>query len=334
MPHQSDEATDLRFLAISMFLIKGKIQISPDASNAVEALSNYPNTDHEDDRMRMYRPTVRAMENAFVDESDFKFSKDFWEQIGMITKCEPLGIVHDENDTNYDAFIDEFQTALDFVTKSYKSLSLSNDRFDVIVGSVTYALRIFVEVYKQSLGNGILGRHGIRTIIEIYIILKYLLKRESEIPSIWEEYKLYGISKYKLVLLKARENHLDKSAHFFPPIAQAIVNEIKWEEFIDVDLKYFDKQGIREKSIEAGEKYLFDLFYDYDSSFAHGLWGSIRETSMLTCESVSHPNHLVPDIFMMQSLPDVLADCFNTMKKLQELLQDNYSFPDSLGGAE
>jgi hypothetical protein len=39
----------------------------------------------------------------------------------------------------------------------------------------------------------------------------------------------------------------------------------------DPEEPYFDKQGIREKSIEVGEKLLFDLFYDYDSNFAHGL---------------------------------------------------------------
>ena len=267
------------------------------------------------------------MENAFIDESDYGFSKTFWERIGMITKCEPMGMVHNENNTNYDTFISQFQSALEYSLKTHKSTSLADDRFDVIVGSITYALQIFVEVYGNSLGNGILGRHGMRTIAEIYIILKYLLKREASNPSIWQEYKLYGISKYKLVLLKARENQVADSAHFVPSVADMLVNEIKWEEFIDIDLKYFDKQGIREKSIEAGEKHLFDIFYDYDSNFTHGLWGAIREASMLTCNTASHPNHIIPDIFMLQTLPDVITDCFEMMSKILELLQENYPFP-------
>ena len=118
--------------------------------------------------------------------------------------------------------------------------------------------------------------------------------------------------------------------HFVPPVADVIVNEIMWEEFIDVDLKYFDKLGIREKSIEVNEKYLFDLFYDYDSSFAHGLWGAVREASMLKCDNASHQYHIIPDTHLVQTLPDVKADCYDTMKKLLFLLKQNYDFPEEL----
>jgi hypothetical protein len=241
-----------------------------------------------------------------------------------------MGMAHKENEFDYRSFIKKVQKILEYVLNSYKQDSLSDDKFDVILGSFVYALKVFSEVNDKSLGNSVLGRHGVRTIIEIFIILKYLLKRESENPDIWEEYKLYGIGKYKLILLKARENDLAETAHFVPYIADMLVNEIKWEEFMDVDLKYFDKQGIREKSIEVGEKNLFDLFYDYDSSFAHGLWGAIRETSMLKCDNASHRYHTVPDIQLAQTLPDVKSDCFGTMKKLLELLKQNYSFPDEL----
>ncbi|MUL36586.1 DUF5677 domain-containing protein [Gloeocapsopsis dulcis] len=329
-PHQSNEATDLRFLTLELHIFAGRIHISKDAPNALEALSIYPYTSHDDERMKMYRPTIRAMEGSFGENEDGEFTSEFWKKIGMITRCNPTRIMHDENTFNYQPFIEQYRKVLEYVTNSYKTESLLDDRFDVIIGSITYALRLFSEIYDNNLGNGILGRYAIRTIIEILIILKYLLKRENDHPKIWEEYKLYGISKYKLVLLKARENELEESAHFVPPLVDMLVNEIKWEEFIDVDLKYFDKQGIREKSIEVGEKYLFDLFYDYDSSFAHGLWGAIRETSMLKCNNASHQYHIVPDIFGVQNLPDVKADCRSIMMRLLDLLKQNYEIPETL----
>lgn len=328
---QSNAATDLRFLALSLHLFEGRVHIASHLTATAEALSKYPYTSHNDESMRRYRPTIRAMEGGLIGrENDPKFSQDFWNRIGMITRCNPMRIIHKENETDYQLFIKQVQKILEYVLKSYKHESLSSDKFDVIIGSFAYALKVFGEVNDKSLGNSVLGRHAARTIIEILIILKYLLKREGENPNVWEEYKLYGIGKYKLILLKARENNLSETAHFFEPIADALVNEIRWEEFTDVDLKYFDKQGIREKSIEVGEKYLYDLFYDYDSSFAHGLWGAIRETSMLKCDNASHQYHIVPDIQLTQTLPDVKSDCFDTMKKLLYLLKQNYPFPDEL----
>jgi len=155
-------------------------------------------------------------------------------------------------------------------------------------------------------------------------------KKESEKPNIWEEYKLYGIGKYKLILLKSRETNLDKSSHLIPPIIDALVNEIKWEEFTDVDLKYFDKQSIREKSIEVDEKELYDLYYDYDSNFSHGLWGAIRESTMLHCNNATHMYHSMPDINLNQQLPDVKSDSSIIIKKIFLLLKNNYEFPKSL----
>lgn len=327
-PPQSNEATDLRFLALSLLILNGNIIFAQGMDLPVKAFQEYPYTDHEDTKMRSYRPTIRSMEGIGFTECDIQFNSKFWRDIGMITPCNPIMIKFDENLEDYNEFISECQKVIEYVLITNKEKSLSEDRFDVIIGSVNYALKIFIEINSKSLGNSILGRHGIRTIIEIYIILKYLIKREADKPNIWEEYKLYGISKYKLILLKARESNLDKTSHFIPPIAEALVNEFKDEEFIDVDLKYFDKQGIREKSIEVGEKELYDLFYDYDSSFSHGLWGSIRESTMLHCNNPDHLYHSIPDIYSNQQLPDVKSDSIKIMKKLFILLAETFDIPD------
>lgn len=332
-PSQSFEATDLRFLALVLLLFAGRLKFATHLAEHTKFLQEYPHTDHEDEKMRVYRPTVRSMEGnvgmILVEDTQFNFK--FWRDIGMITPCNPMVIKFDENPENYDEFISDCRRVLEYVLVTNKDKSLADDKFDVIIGSINYALKIFIEIDNKSLGNSILGRHGIRTIIEIYIILKYLLKIEPEKPNIWKDYKFYGISKYKLVLLKAREREteLDKTSHFILPIADVIVNETMFEEFIDVDLKYFDKQGIREKSIYVGEKYLYDLFYDYDSSFSHGLWGAIRESTMLHCNNSSHHYHCIPDIHSNQSLSDVKSDCVKIMKKLFSILADIFEMPDS-----
>ncbi len=332
-PSHADETTDLRFLALSLSLFSDKLCIAENLTMTIEALKKYPYTEHSDEKMKAYRPIIRSMEggqSGFLGNRNRDFCEKFWRDIGMITSCKPMSIVFDQNENDYKDFIEHFQKILEYILHSNKEKSLSDDKFDVIVGSITYALKIFIEMTEKSLGNSILGRHGVRTIIEVLIILKYLLKRESANPNIWEEYKLYGMSKYKLILLKARETDIEKTAHFIPPVADALVNEIRWEEFIDIDLKYFDKQNIREKSKDVGEKELFDLFYDYDSSFAHGLWGAVRESAMLRCDNATHQYHAVPDINANQSLSDTKADSFRMMQKLLSLLTGIYDVPKEL----
>lgn len=326
-PPQSDEATDLRYLAVSLLLFSGRLHINRSLEIAIKALTEYPYTEHDDEKMRAYRPTVRSLEGMSFPDEKAHSNYEFWRDIGMITPCNPMVIKFDGDMEDHDEFIGECRKVLEYILSANKEKSLLDEKFDVIIGSISYALKIFDEIREKALGNSILGRHGLRTIIEIYIILKYLLKREAGKPNIWEEYKLYGISKYKLVLLKAREAKLDKSSHFMEPIVDALVNEIKWEEIIDIDLKYFDKQGIREKSIEVGEKELYDLFYDYDSSFSHGLWGSIRESAMLHCNNAAHQYHSVPDIYSSQELPNVNPDTIEIMKKLFSLLSEIYGIP-------
>lgn len=120
--------------------------------------------------------------------------------------------------------------------------------------------------------NSISGRGCVRALIEDYIMMKYLVKNESSHNNIWHEYQLYGIGAYKLVLARYRESNQKKSP-FDAKYIEALVNEFKYEEFIDMDTKYFDNQNIRLKAESVGEKDLWALYYDYYSSFEHGLWG-------------------------------------------------------------
>lgn len=325
-PHQSHAATDLRYLAVCSLVFGDKLHVASSMTTGAQALKEYASTDHTEEKMRSYRPSIRSMEGvtSAMEGHSNNSTQIFWRTIGMITACNGMILQFAENPNGYTDLIASYRDTLRITFLQNKELSLDSPRFDVIMGSVVYALKLFAEIAEKDLGNSILGRHAVRTLVEILIILKYLLKKETDEPQIWENYKVYGISKYKLVLLKARETEARPSSHFVPAIAEVLVNEIRWEEFIDIDLKYFDQVGIREKSIEAGEKELYDLLYDYDSSFAHGLWGSIRESAMLHCSNPNHRYHSVPDINSEQFLPDVKSDCAMVLEKLLRILTESY----------
>ena len=328
MPAQSNEATDLRFLAMSLQIFSGKLYLAESMEHIATVFQEYAYTDHSDEKMRSYRPTIRSMEGVeFEDYDNSKFINYFWSELGMVTECKPMCIHFEEEVANNDEYINDSEKVLDYLLVTNKGLSLSDHKFEVLLGKVTYALKIFKEIVNCNLSNKILGRHALRSIIEIYIIVKYLLKMESEKPDIWREYKYYGISKYKLILLKVREITSPESLHFEPKLLDLLVNEKLWEEFIDVDLRYFDQLGIREKSIAVEEKELYDISYDYDSSYAHGLWGAIRESSMLSCDNPAHRYHNVPDIYSDQNLISVKPDCIKILNKCFSILNDVYTIP-------
>lgn len=275
-PHQSYEATDLRFLAIIFQVMIGKIKIFEGLTCTIDALRNYPYTPHDDEKMRIYRPTIRSLEGCDFEDPNKCFLDYFWREIGKMSECKPVFIDFGEEDPVSRDYLIDTMNALEFVQVSNKEKAITEAKFAVIIGSANYAIKVFKEVIDHNLTNEILGRHAIRTIIEVYIMLKYLLKIESEKPNIWTDYQLYGVSKYKLILLKARELNITDRSHFAIPVIDALVNEMMSEEFIDIDLRYFDQQGIREKSTYVNEKELYDFYYDYDSNYVHGLWGAIR----------------------------------------------------------
>ncbi|MCD6476232.1 MAG: hypothetical protein J7K85_08260, partial [Anaerolineaceae bacterium] len=111
LPHQSNDATDLRFLVLSMLSFKNKLIFSKTVETAIKAVQEYAYTNHEDQKMRRYRPTIRSMEVSMsglnFEEQDMGFSIKFWKDFGMITPCNLLKLEFEENTINYREFIDD-----------------------------------------------------------------------------------------------------------------------------------------------------------------------------------------------------------------------------------
>ncbi|GFO55955.1 hypothetical protein GMSM_29620 [Geomonas sp. Red276] len=324
--HQSNAATDVRFLVVWNMIYQKRIKFGSDCSATIEALTEYPITSHEDEKMRSYRPMVRASEMQ-MGESNKEYLERFWRVVCARTECKLFFIEHEDVDMNYDSFLEDTADALDYVWCKSKVEILSNEKLTVMMSLTTYCYKILHEVVTSKMGKSISARSSVRIIAEVFIMLKYLIKMSQEKPNIWSEYQQYGIGKYKLVLLKSREVEVDPDSHVVPGIIEVLVNEETWEEFIDVDLRYFDQMGIREKSIFVDEKELFDLLYDYDSSYAHGLWGAVREAAMVKCENPAHRFHSVPDLSLKQNCSDVIPDMVKLMKRSLMVLSDQYSLP-------
>ncbi|WP_371814480.1 DUF5677 domain-containing protein [Jeotgalicoccus sp. WY2] len=69
----------------------------------------------------------------------------------------------------------------------------------VLLGITTYSYKRLIELVDHNLENTISGRTITRSIIESYMMTKYLLKNEKEHDDIWGEFQDYGIGNFKLL---------------------------------------------------------------------------------------------------------------------------------------
>lgn len=329
--HQSHESTDLRFCALSLSIFQGKMRFSSSMEHIKDTFINYPYTSHDNEIMRIYRPSIRSMEiSDMMISPNRAFLDNFWKEVSMKIECEPKAFKYNASKINHEDTLSRIDKVLQYINIMNKEQCIFEEKYDVIMGSTSYILKIFNEIVSNNLGNGILGRNGLRTIIEVYITIKYLLKVEDEEPNIWKMYKIYGIGKYKLPLLKEREGKVSSSPHFFSEHIDALINEDQFEEFLDVDTRYFDKKTIKSKFEEVDEYDFYHLSYEYDTNFVHGFWGAVRESSMYQCQKASHQYHLVPDIKYELNLPDVKEDMINVLEKLIVIICDIYKVPKEI----
>lgn len=329
MGHQTHESTDIRFVALYYYLLKGRMHLP---KQQIELITSYPRLSHGAEEMRMVRPSVRSLEMMMLnfEEPDSIYIQKFWRRISEMTECTLYTLEFPIEKRDIDEYMEKLHKIFEYLSELYVAVYPLEDKMNVLLGIATYSYKRLKEAYEHNLFNSISGRNCVRGLLENYMMMKYLVKNEANHENIWKDYKLYGLGSYKLVLAKHREFGAEGEPHFDQGYIEAIVNEFKEEEFINMDTGYFNKQGIREKFDSVDEKLLYGLYYDYDSSFEYGLWGAIRESSLLKCNNPAHQYHCIPDIDDIIVLKSVMPDCVMVMNKTLSFLDELYSLPKAL----
>lgn len=329
--HRSNEATDVRYMIVVFLILANKLCLQ---RNQVEDLLTYPVTSHECMEMRRIRSFIRAMEISLPDdlnETKEQYLFDFWDGVSRMSECELFYVEVDCTCPETQEFMSKLKKQLEYFTELFEATHPLDAKMLVLLGIATYSYKRLFEVVEHELYNTIVGRSVIRVLIEDYIMMKYLLKHESEHDDIWTEYEYYGIGQYKLIVERFRAANLElPTSHVRYDYLDILVGEYKNKDFIDMDTSYFGKKNIREKAIEVGEKDLFGLYYDYDSAFEHGLWGAIRESSLIKCDTPSHQYHCVPDVDNNQIMQSVWEDCKSAMIQTMNVLHGIYGCPAHL----
>lgn len=329
MDHQSNDSTDIRFVVLYFGLLSGHLVMMKDQ---IERLLKYPYLPHTAEEMRLIRPLVRSSEMMLLKFEPISqdYLNLFWGCISEMTECKLFGISFPEDSEEISLYMENVHEIFAYFSDLYVTVSPLDEKMTVLIGIATYSYKRFKELYDHGLFSSIAGRSGVRVMIEAFIMMKYLVANEGNHENIWRDYQLYGLGLYKLVLARHRESVERALSHFDLKYIDLLVNEFKNEEFINMDTKYFDKQNIRLKAESVGEKDLFGLYYDYDSSFEHAMWGAVRESALLKCDNPTHQYHCVPDINGQQNLKSVFADCVMVMNKTISFIRDLYGIPEEL----
>lgn len=321
-------STDICFVVDWFYVLKGKLNISSEIDILPTALAEYHKHNHEDEVMIMYSTIIRSMFQGLCNlECSKEFSERIWKVLGKISECNPLVIVWDEEESM--DFYKIVKQTIEYFSANNEDKKMES-RYAVIMGMTCYIYRIYQEIVEKQMQNGIGGRILFRTMLETYINLKYMMKQECEVPDIYERFKAYGNGKYKLVMAKLREEKYNVSddSQIDKKIMELLVNEDMDEVFVNMSVGYFDQKRVKSKFQECGEDELYEIYYEYATNFAHGIWGAIRESTMLICDNPAHTYHCVPDYHMEQNLRSVLSDCEMIIKKTFDAIATYIELPD------
>lgn len=301
IPHQSQEATDCRWLRLMAQVFAGKLHIPKEMADKWIA---YPYEGNQ----RQIRPSIRAAEIADdpFKEKDLTWPNSFWDEAWNKSPCLAL-MEEKETPTNIEADvsrenISQLIKKLEEHWSNTHSTTGVDARHDTVFGFTLYVLRVLDELLGINIGTGILGRLGLRTILECHISLHYLLCKDEE--KLWKKWRTYGSGQAKLNALRFDEL-IDAPKHIDIKTIEAIAGEDLWEEFLNIELGSWSGLDLRKLSEKSGIKDAYDAHYSWTSGYSHGTWGPIREACFETCGNPLHRLHRFPKL---QNLPNTVAD--------------------------
>lgn len=290
--HQSQEATDVRWVSILFKIALGEFLFPPELEEKALEIIEYPNRGD----MRQVRPSIRAMEMPFSEMGQSTWPGTFWSYVLQHTGCMPAPLLPREKSTHdpkvvRQAVIDVRGALLDHW---YTTLSTSglDPKHDGVFGFGFFALSCLAEISMGPLSEGITGRLLLRALTESRISLAFLVRCGDE--TMWKKFRSYGAGQAKLALLKHEEMTGEKPRFVTSATLEGLANEDYFQEFVEIDLGHWCGKDLRRLAEESGTKDDYDRYYGWASGFVHGQWGAMRDSNFTHCLNPLHRFHRVP----------------------------------------
>jgi len=321
--HQSEEATDCRWLKIIYKIAIGKVILPENMEESVQEYIDYPNRGD----MKSVRPSIRAMEMAFrggdsgLDDPE-PWNKDFWKECWEKTSCqirEPRRPSPFSHRTTTKALLELYKSVTEHFHMTLSGTGV-DVRHDGAFGLVLYGVYTAVSLSRGDIAFRAEARIILRTLIESYITLKYLSFKDDQ--TIWTQYRNYGSGQTKLSFLKHITSD-DVPDYVSLEELEMHANCDMWMEFQDINLGAWDNKNLRAMANEAGIKDIYDKYYDWPSGFVHGNWSAVRDTTFELCLNPLHLFHRVAS-FPRIDMNDALIDAGKLVNMLLDELNKLY----------
>jgi hypothetical protein len=314
--HQSQDATDCRWLRLMAQLAAGKLHVPREMA---ENWIGYPDVGDQ----KSVRPSIRAAEiaPASMDPPDTIWAETFWREAWHNTPCLVL------NSESFStapaapvsrAAISDLLHKLEEHWQATHSTTSVDARHDSVFGLGFYALRLVDELLGIEVGTGILGRLGLRTLLEAYVSIHYLLHKDED--ALWKKWRAYGAGQAKLNALRF-DTEMEPPKFINVEWIERIAGEDIWEEFLNIELGSWSGLDLRRLSERSGCKDQYDVHYSWTSGYVHGTWGPVREAVFTTCGNPLHRMHRYPD---QRPLPDTVIDAVDLANKILDDLDTAY----------
>lgn len=311
--HQSQPATDVRWLCVMCAILTGSMHFPRDSEEMIEGFRLYP--DYGD--QRSVRPSIRAIEQTLwvMGNHEFKWSAAFWEECHRKTPC--MGGAPDASQAHVPPMVEAgpiVARAINALSQHWVDTATTTDidaKHEGAFALVLYSLRCLLELTGKA-RNRIAGRLLLRTVVECRITLAYMMLKDDS--ALWSKYRHYGTGQAKLALLKIAEATSQPHSVTAEQLDR-IANEDVWDEFVDIELGNWAGTDLRRMAEESGTKEVYDMYYGWNSGFSHGQWAAVRDASLTTCLNPLHRLHRIPLIGLRE-----LGDAFPDARSIVEAL--------------
>jgi hypothetical protein len=289
--HQSQEATDCRWLRLRHMEAVGLIELPP---NLVEELRGYPDLGDQ----RSVRPFIRAAEGTMgsaTGDPKTPWSHDFWRECWERTDCLPARRrvpAEVDHDKTFEQLALLYREVAEHFIKTRSQMGL-DARHDAVFGLVLYTMNLAALLHQGGADQRVEGRLAIRTLTEAYVTLAYLVAVDQ--PTVWAKFRSYGSGQAKLAFLKLYDlDHEDLPAYVTREELERLANEDMWQEFAEVELGSWSGLDLRKMSEAAGIKDIYDKYYGWPSGYVHAQWGAVRDTVFDLCLNPLNRFHRIP----------------------------------------